>query len=543
MSSKEKFGIDFQKYHDWVRTTLEKYREDLDKFFEENEKNMKKEIKQYDKRSIDKMNAVEDKLSFIRIENGRYNFKLNKKWEELQDKLQMFYVMNDNLIRLYNKVRQEFLKSQKEVNNIIQYLNSAKFNPNGNKTTYDKFNKRVELTKPQITLYDNVLPAINSFDDITKNMFITPRNNNSNNDSKLNSNKKNSKFTRLLKKKNTVNLDVMGFSFNKLNKINENYNNNIYTNVNIQENDDGQNNIKNNLSEKKISTRKNTFRKNNLIIEEKNEYNSLNKKEVKSENTKKILNEIPEDENFVIERKDEHTSPYLIKNVSNKKFNNSILSPNQINSFSFETKEISNNFIKEEIKKEEKNINTNSNQITNGEEYNEIKIKFEELYDKSNDKINGLMQHLNTLIKRMNKVIFNKNDNNNLIKTTDLINERKNKKLFLEQSGNKINLSLNQSYEEKNKSIKAKENEKNNIINLKQDLKLNNKFNINDKYLIDNFKFNNYKTNEMRGNSSDVINLLKAKNKKENDIKINQINIQSVNKIENFLIKKFTEPN
>lgn len=44
MSSKEKFGIDFQKYHDWVRTTLEKYREDLDKFFEENEKNMKKEI-------------------------------------------------------------------------------------------------------------------------------------------------------------------------------------------------------------------------------------------------------------------------------------------------------------------------------------------------------------------------------------------------------------------------------------------------------------------------------------------------------------------
>ena len=37
------------------------------------------------------MNAVEDKLSFIRIENGQYNFNLNKKWEELEEKLQNFY--------------------------------------------------------------------------------------------------------------------------------------------------------------------------------------------------------------------------------------------------------------------------------------------------------------------------------------------------------------------------------------------------------------------------------------------------------------------
>ena len=179
MGSKEKFGIDFQKYHDWVKSSLDGFREEILNLKDEIDKDLKKEIKTYDKRSMEKMNVVEDKLSFIRIENGRYNFKLSKKWDELQEKLQLFYTMNDNLVKLYNKARQEFLKTQKEVNNICQYLNYAKpSGPNGSKTTYDKFNKRIELNKPQgITNSENVLPFINSSDDITRNIFNTAKKN------------------------------------------------------------------------------------------------------------------------------------------------------------------------------------------------------------------------------------------------------------------------------------------------------------------------------------------------------------------------------
>ena len=42
--------------------------------------------------------------------------------------------MNDNLVKIYNNTRKEFLKTQKEVNNICQYLNYSKSSSqNGNK--------------------------------------------------------------------------------------------------------------------------------------------------------------------------------------------------------------------------------------------------------------------------------------------------------------------------------------------------------------------------------------------------------------------------
>ena len=200
MKSKDKFGIDFKKYHDWVTSTLDKFREELFKYKEEMDNILRKEIKEYDKRSINKMNAVEDKLSFIRIENGRYNFKLNKKWEELEEKLKLFYNMNDNLIRIYNKARQEVIKTQKEVNNIAQYLNYAK--TDGNKVTYDKFNKRINInSKIQGVNSENVLPVINSFDEISKPLLTTSKYKNSDNNSKAFNIQNNTKNIRLFKKK------------------------------------------------------------------------------------------------------------------------------------------------------------------------------------------------------------------------------------------------------------------------------------------------------------------------------------------------------
>ena len=543
MNSKEKFGIDFQKYHDWVKSTLDKFREELLKYKEENYNYIKTEIKQYDKRSMDKMNTVEDKLSLIRVENGSYNFKLNKKWEELQEKLQMFYIMNDNLIRIYNKTRQEFLKTQNDLNNIIQYLNYIKSSPNGNKINYDKFNRKIELTKPSITNPEHVLPAINSFEDITKNMFNTPINNLGNNESKVNNKNNNAKIMRLFKKKQTVDLGKTGFSFNKLDQINKQFSINTYTNADKNEKEEMQNNPKSDLSEKKLLKRKITFRRSNLIIEEKNEIYLLNKNEAKSERVKKDLQEIKEDKNDSKEKKDEQTSPFLSKNTSYKVFNNLVISPNKINSFSLE-KKVLNKDNKEEIPKEEKKTST-INQKNYDEEFNEIKSKFEDLYVDSNKKINIIMENLNDLIIRMNKIIIFKKDKSTIFKGLDYLPEKKHKKLFLDHSGTKIILPLNKSYDEKNNktTTKESENEKEHIKNLKQDLKINNKLIINDKYVNDIFKYDGFKVDEIRGNSSDVLKLLNGKKQKIMDYYEGKVNIQSINKIENYLIKKFTEPN
>ena len=542
MNSKEKFGIDFRKYHDWVKSTLDKFREELLKYKEENYNYIKTEIKQYDKRSMDKMNTVEDKLSLIRVENGSYNFKLNKKWEELQEKLQMFYIMNDNLIRIYNKTRQEFLKTQKDLNNIIQYLNYIKSSPNGNKINYDKFNRKIEPTKPSITNPEHVLPAINSFEDIKKNMFNTPINNLGNNESKVNNKNNNAKIMRLFKKKQTVDLFKTGFSFNKLDQINKQFSINTYTNADKNEKEEMQNNPKSDLSEKKLLKRKNTFRRSNLIIEEKNEIYLLNKNEAKSERVKKDLQEIKEDEIDIKEKKDEQTSPFLSKNTSYKVFNNLVISPNKMNSFSLE-KKVLNKDNKEEIPKEEKKTST-SNQKNYDEEFNEIKSKFEDLYVDSNKKINIIMENLNDLIIRMNKIIIFKKDKSTIFKGLDYLPEKKHKKLFLDHSGTKIILPLNKSYDEKNnKTTKESENEKEDIKNLKKDLKINNKLIINDKYVNDIFKYDGFKVDEIRGNSSDVLKLLNGKKQKIMDYNEGKVNIQSINKIENYLIKKFTEPN
>ena len=343
MSSKEKFGLDFQKYQDWVKSTLDEFRHEMINLKDEIGENLKNEIKSYDKRSTDKMNVVEDKLSFIRIENGRYNFKLSKKWEELEEKLQSFYFMNDNLVKLYNNARKEFLKTQKEINNICQYLNYAKSSPNGNKTTYDKFNKKIELNKPQgITNSEGVLPFINSFEDITKNIFNSSKKQISCTNNKINLKK------NLFVKKNSVNLDN-GFSFNKLD-IMKNINKNILSEMSAEDGFEDSvkkiNNIKSDVSERKFGKKLSSSQKknSNLLLEEKNNL---------KENQNVINNIILEEEIDHKEKKDQQTSPYKEKKTRNKTFDRTIIIPSKINSFTFERKELNENKNNKEEKIEE----------------------------------------------------------------------------------------------------------------------------------------------------------------------------------------------
>ena len=347
-NSKDKFGIDFKKYHDWVQSSLDKFRTDFDNYKEDNEKFVKKELRQSEKKNFDKMNAVEDKLSFIKIENGRYNYKLNKRWEELEEKLQSFYFTNDNLIKIYNKAREEFIKSQKELNNVIQYLNSTQYISSNGKTTYDKFNKKIELVKPRQVNFDNILPTVNSLDDINKMAFNRNSTKSNNNEPKNYISQSHKKVLRLFTKKNTVNLGNM-----KFNKFNKNLNNNDIMDFGDDENENQQKNVYNHLSEDKIIKRKATFGRKNLVVEEKEQINLLN--EPKSEKNKKELHGILEDEEEEHkENNDKQTSPVIIKEPKISKFNSNILFANKINSFTFERKEFrksNEEIIKEQIKK------------------------------------------------------------------------------------------------------------------------------------------------------------------------------------------------
>ena len=519
---KDKFNMDFQKYHDWVKSSLDKVKEEMNITKEEISNNLKKEIKNYDKRSMDKMNVVEDKLSFIRIENGRYNYNLNKKTEELEEKLQLFYVMNDNLVKLYNKARKELLDTQKELNNIVKYLNYIKTSSPGNKITYDKFNKRIEIKSPQGINSDNALPLINSFDEISKNIFNISKNNNN---TKGNSDIKKMNKMKLFTKKNTVNLDTMRFNFNRLNKLTNN--NNLLTDLSGNDNEEPVKHFKSDFSGRKNSKKLNTFIKSNLTVDERNELNILTKENKSERNKKEVELHDIEEENVNKEKSDKQTSPIRCNLLQNKFFDNLTISPNKINSFSFIRKELSKNN-NEEKEKDDKNINTD--RIDYSEEFNEIKSKFDELYEKSNYKINIVMQHLNTL---------------NPLKDIENISDIKNKRLLFNDSGNKLLFPLNKSYEDKlNKTEGRKEIEKNNIPNLKKDLKLNKNIIIKNTYLNENFKLNNYiKTAEIRGNSNDLIKQYEDKKQRTNDYLIRMLRIKSLNKVEDFLIKKFTDDN
>ena len=550
MKSKDKFGIDFKKYHDWVTSTLDKFREELFKYKEEMDNILRKEIKEYDKRSINKMNAVEDKLSFIRIENGRYNFKLNKKWEELEEKLKLFYNMNDNLIRIYNKARQEVIKTQKEVNNIAQYLNYAK--TDGNKVTYDKFNKRINInSKIQGVNSENVLPVINSFDEISKPLLTTSKNKNSDNNSKAFNIQNNTKNIRLFKKKFTMNLDFQGFGINNANKLKraeENFNNFINdTKEDINDKEELEKNTKNEISQRTARKKMRTYRKNNFIIEEKDELSIYGQKKTTSNKKDIIVQEIEEESHIENEKIDRQTSALSIKNIINKNDSNKKLLPFKINSFTFETKYTNSNSnnndnnIKDSPEKDKEDKQNYKNKINYSEEYNNMKNKFEDLYDNSNKKINDLVKHLNNLINNMNKVIFNPKNSMRLIKENDFFHKGKRKKLYVNNSGTNFSLPLNISNEDKmNKTLKEKDIIKEKASNLKQNFKRN--LLINDQYINENIKFDT-KMSELRANSNDVIKLYDEKGIRPSDYYLRMLRIQSVNQIENYLIKKFTEPN
>ena len=591
MSTKERNTVDFKKYNDFVKTTLDKFREEINENKNSNYNFLVKEIKQYDKRTIEKIKAVEDRLSFIKIENGRYNFNLNKKWEELEDKLKLFINMNDNLINVYNNNRNEFLQVKKKFNDLSDYLKDMKYNKNNInvKCLFDDLSKKIKINNkkskrsgPESTK-TSLLPSI---DDISR---MNPNKNHENSEQNFNFEIK--PKGRLLKKK-TFQLDNFGSSFNS--KRNNNYNILMKTNTSNYNliNDNTNNNINKAKNMKFSFERKMTqnldFSKNNirafnadLMNEQKREresepnsviikhtkslreksYNNFieNIKEQNKENSSGISEDNSQDNSDLKEKDKDNLQKKSINKNSNKsntlsksinkdkekeKDNDIIkeISMRSSNSATIENKEnIQNKSNNNLIYNKRNNINNlnNSNDTTKkiiiDEEINKVNERFNEIYDKMNSKIIEISDQLNKLIKTINKLIFKKEDRIKKIREIDLFFERKKKQMFLNNSGLCLPYSNNNSSDDKNP--KKENNEKDNSFNL---VNKNSRNIYKGKILFNNI--NRSKHSDTKTNSKDLMNLIKDGNKSKNYY-IRMIDPLSINQIENYLIRKFTESN
>ena len=614
LSSKDKSIVDFKRHETWVKTTLDKFKEEIVINKNEIYQYLNKEIKQYDKRSIEKMNIVEDKLSFIKIENGRYNYNLHKKWEELEEKLKLFNTMNDNLINHYNNCKIEYLQIKNKFNDLSKYFKDIKLSKNTNyKTIFDDLSKKINMNinkkqkqnSTESNKYSNVLPSISSIDDLSR-IQINKKDNNDNCKQSFNVEVKMNR-SKLLKKK-TFQIETFGSSFNL--KKSFNTNNNLITNIGnlniLSENNSNKKKSKFNF-ERKL-TQNYDFPKsnlktytNNFINEEKKLSDSLILKTNKSVN----------------ENKNNNNNNVIINNIEEENKENSSFNTSINNSKNNETKEKENEKEKEEEEEKEKeeenlknksinknnddiikeiemhssisksnlatidqkiitsigkknemnnnnisndNINNNNNKILNNqdinslnnskivtklnldEELNKINQKFDDLYDKANAKILEITHHINILIKSINKIIFKREDNIKKINEIDFFVERKKKNIFLSNSGVCLPFSNNKNINHNLNNIKKDSSEIDysfNIIN-----KMNKSRNIyNNKFIFHNIKANRTKLAESRANSNDINNLIKDKDiNKNKNFYIRMIDTKSINKIESYLIKKFSEP-
>jgi len=609
ISSKEKSVLDFKKYEEWINKSLDKFKEEIIDNKNEIKQYLIKEIKQYDKRSIEKMNIVEDKLSFIRIENGRYNYNLNKKWEELNEKLQLFYTMNENLVNIYNNSRKEYIQIKTKFNDLSDYFKEMKYSNKitSTKALFDELSKKIKVKSEKhekinsetSSKYNNILPSI---DDIPSIKLNKKNNNNSVQNFNIEIKETHSK---LLKKK-TFQIDNFGTTLNLKQNF---YKNNLKTyksNLNIiydNNNINKTNNVKNPF-ERKLTDNINFSRiniksyYNNYINEKKNESPSLllkkdksikensfknidnieeQNKENSSFNTISNNNETKEKEKDNLENKNNNKNTNNNNNNNNNNENdiikdieiNSSISKNNITVIEPKITNIENNNNNNNSNLNKNNSNSNLNKnnsnkiiddddnnninysnivtkINLDEELNKVNQKFDHIYDKINYKILEITQQINILINQINKIVFRKDENIKKIKEIDFFVERKNKNIFLNNSGICLPYSTNKSIEENYKTPNNNEKENSfNTFNIKN--KNKNSRNIDKHKLI----FNNMNINRTKlanstsnsnsnSNSNNIINLIKEKNSNKNYY-IRMIDPLSINKIESYLIKKFTD--
>ena len=543
---KEKNIIDIKKYKEKTDNIIGQIQlrtqSNESKYFEfcyEKINEAKKEI-------MDKFSLLDESINNIKIENGKYSFDLIKKSEDLQNQINTFKNIeqdintklkeqsekyqnyNNDLVKLFESQSDEFKLIKSRFTELSEFIKDVRFMRNLNNFKGKGANQNNEINSASFLKDSRLLSKRINFD--------KPQKYNKNEEIKYEYNKTENDF-------NKKNEDE---EKNKNNKNNIKYNikqNILNVNSNI-------NNSNNNIKSKEIKSPKKLI--NNLIINTStiNSDNSSIKKN-------KDLN------NTLISLKKENILDIIDEPIINKKNRNKIIENNNKDDF---TRNKSDIYFNRQSKTQENN-NKSKNMIFKGVNQNLLKENTSFIFIRNNNSNNINTNNNKNKKKNIKALGYNNseddtfNENNNIIYDNNIqLNQNNDKKIYefidtqifdLNKKIKEIN-EINKHYIDKmNKKLDLYINLNNvlllkfkspkNLTNNKINILTNNDYNIS---LLNNNNCDKYKlkTERMKlkiKDNSSFLNNKEIKDIKDNDDYQKQNSGKILSIIEPYLIKKF----
>ena len=543
---KEKNIIDIKKYKEKTDNIIGQIQlrtqNNESKYFEfcyEKINEAKKEI-------MDKFSLLDESINNIKIENGKYSFDLIKKSEDLQNQINTFKNIeqdintklkeqsekyqnyNNDLVKLFESQSDEFKLIKSRFTELSEFIKDVRFMRNLNNFKGKGVNQNNEINSVSFLKDSRLLSKRINFD--------KPQKYNKNEEIKYEYNKTENDF-------NKKNEDE---EKNKNNKNNIKYNikqNILNVNSNI-------NNSNNNIKSKEIKSPKKLI--NNLVINTStiNSGNSSIKKN-------KDLN------NTLISFKKENILDIIDEPIINKKNRNKIIENNNKDDF---TRNKSDIYFNRQSKTQENN-NKSKNMIFKGVNQNLLKENTSFIFIRNNNSNNINTNNNKNKKKNIKALGYNNseddtfNENNNIIYDNNIqLNQNNEKKIYefidtqifdLNKKIKEIN-EINKHYIDKmNKKLDLYINLNNvlllkfkspkNLTNNKINILTNNDYNI---PLLNNNNCDKYKlkTERMKlkiKDNSSFLNNKEIKDIKDNDDYQKQNSGKILSIIEPYLIKKF----
>ena len=543
---KEKNIIDIKKYKEKMDNIIGQIQlrtqNNESKYFEfcyEKINEAKKEI-------MDKFSLLDESINNIKIENGKYSFDLIKKSEDLQNQINTFKNIeqdintklkeqsekyqnyNNDLVKLFESQSDEFKLIKSRFTELSEFIKDVRFMRNLNNFKGKGVNQNNEINSVSFLKDSRLLSKRINFD--------KPQKYNKNEEIKYEYNKTENDFNKK----------------NEDEEKNKNNKNNIKYNIkqNILNVNNNINNSNNNIKSKEIKSPKKLI--NNLVINTStiNSGNSNIKKN-------KDLN------NTLISFKKENILDIIDEPIINKKNRNKIIENNNKDDF---TRNKSDIYFNRQSKTQENN-NKSKNMIFKGVNQNLLKENTSFIFIRNNNSNNINTNNNKNKKKNIKALGYNNseddtfNENNNIIYDNNIqLNQNNEKKIyeFIDTQVFDINKKIKE-INEINKHYIDKMNKKLDLyINLNNVLLLkfkspknltNNKINIltNNDYnipLLNNNNFDKYKlkTERMKlkiKDNSSFLNNKEIKDIKDNDDYQKQNSGKILSIIEPYLIKKF----
>ena len=543
---KEKNIIDIKKYKEKTDNIIGQIQlrtqNNESKYFEfcyEKINEAKKEI-------MDKFNLLDESINNIKIENGKYSFDLIKKSEDLQNQINTFKNIeqdintklkeqsekyqnyNNDLVKLFESQSDEFKLIKSRFTELSEFIKDVRFMRNLNNFKGKGVNQNNEINSVSFLKDSRLLSKRINFD--------KPQKYNKNEEIKYEYNKTENDFNKK----------------NEDEEKNKNNKNNIKYNIkqNILNVNNNINNSNNNIKLKEINSPKKLI--NNLVINTStiNSGNSSIKKN-------KDLN------NTLISFKKENILDIIDEPIINKKNRNKIIENNNKDDF---TRNKSDIYFNRQSKTQENN-NKSKNMIFKGVNQNLLKENTSFIFIRNNNS-NNINTNNNINEKKNIKALGYKNseddtfnENNNIIYDNNIqLNQNNEKKIYefidtqifdLNKKIKEIN-EINKHYIDKmNKKLDLYINLNNvlllkfkspkNLTNNKINILTNNDYNI---PLLNNNNCDKYKlkTERMKlkiKDNSSFLNNKEIKDIKDNDDYQKQNSGKILSIIEPYLIKKF----